>query len=306
MPENLDIIVQLAHHILLDTHVQVERVHEGVSTRVYRVRSDDEIVYLRILPEQEASFAPEVLVHQILAAKHVKVPEVIYFEHYHPQLERSVMATTEIPGCALGYGVNLTNVQRILVDAGKDLATINCIAVEGFGWIQRNHQEASALRGNYVTYRQWMYQNIREHLAVLGRADILDTMEVRAVAGILLHYDSYFDGNAAYLAHGDFDVTHIYHNEQRYSGIIDFGEMRGANQWYDLGHFNIEHHEGLPYLLAGYQEMVQLPTDVLQRIHFSSLLIALRRAGLRQVKHPGALYQPDVEAIERTIEILAT
>ena len=35
----------------------------------------------------------------------------------------------------------------------------------------------------------------------------------------------------AYLAHGDFDATHIWLDDQgRYAGIIDFGEMRGAGR----------------------------------------------------------------------------
>lgn len=46
------------------THV--ERVAEGVSTWVYRIRYRDSTFYLRVLPEAGASFAPEVAVHTAL------------------------------------------------------------------------------------------------------------------------------------------------------------------------------------------------------------------------------------------------
>lgn len=47
------------------------------------------------------------------------------------------------------------------------------------------------------------------------------------------------EGEQGYLAHGDFDTTHIYQDNGRYTGIIDFGEIRGADRWYDLGYFHM-------------------------------------------------------------------
>ncbi len=76
----------------------VERVEEGVSTYVYRIYRGHELFYLRVLPEVNASFAPEVYVHEMLRAKNVKVPEVVYFEHYNEAVQRSVMVTTRERG----------------------------------------------------------------------------------------------------------------------------------------------------------------------------------------------------------------
>ena len=64
----------------------------------------------------------------------------------------------------------------------------------------------------------------------------------------------------ACLAHGDFDLTHIWLDGQgRYAGIIDFGEMRGAGRYFDLGHFLL--HDGadrsvplFEHFLGGYHE----------------------------------------------------
>ena len=89
-------IEAIVHQIFPSHPVHIERVTEGASTFVYRVTYPNEVFYLRILPEEQASFAPEVAVHARLYQMQVKVPEVIHFEHYNEQLQRSIMLTTEI------------------------------------------------------------------------------------------------------------------------------------------------------------------------------------------------------------------
>jgi hypothetical protein len=53
--------------------VKIERVPKCSSTYVYRIIKNSGIYYIRFLPES-ASFATEVLVHNILYSKGVSVP----------------------------------------------------------------------------------------------------------------------------------------------------------------------------------------------------------------------------------------
>ena len=46
-------------------------------------------------------------------------------------------------------------------------------------------------------------------------------------------------GGVGRLAHGDLDVTRIFTAAGRYSGIIDFGETRGADRFFDLGQLSL-------------------------------------------------------------------
>jgi aminoglycoside phosphotransferase (APT) family kinase protein len=258
----------------------VERVEEGVSTYVYRVYRGNELFYLRVLPEVNASFAPEVRVHEMLRAKDVKVPEVVYFEHYNEALQRSVMVTTAIKGKHIGH-YHVNEVPRsTLVEAGRDLAVINSIPVRHFGWIRRDSSKVTALEAELPTYRAFVFETLEEDLAFLSE-HVLNTREIMVIRGIVDRCDAWLDVEKAWLAHGDFDATHIYQEHGRYTGIIDFGEIRGGDHFYDLGHFQM--HDGetlparvLPYLLEGYREVVQLQQDYEQRIYFSSLLIAIR------------------------------
>src|SRR5205823_3668500 len=64
----------------------------------------------------------------------------------------------------------------------------------------------------------------------------------------------------------------------RYTGIIDFGEIRGADRWYDLGYFHMRDGELFPFhllpaLISGYREWVSLPSDYERHIRFTGLLI---------------------------------
>jgi aminoglycoside phosphotransferase (APT) family kinase protein len=276
------------------THV--ERVSEGVSTYVYRITSDHETWYLRVLPEEEANFAPEVMVHTQLREMQVKVPEVIYVEPYNDLLQRSVMVTTEIPGRPIGQSQELGGeaLAEIVREAGRDLARINSLAVEGFGWVKRDASVTKVLQGEWPTYREFVDEYWEADLAYLSSASasyVLLADEIAQLERVRAIYDSWLDVEQGYLVHGDFDTTHIYQEYGRYTGIIDFGEIRGADRWYDLAQFYMRDREELPWLLegalmSGYGEVVALPVDYEQRIHFTGLLTNVRALARSLQKRP--------------------
>src|SRR3712207_4294741 len=104
--------------------IQVERVTEGVSTYVFRLACDGSLFYVRVLPGEGDTFAPEVYVHTALRARGVGAPEVIYYAALHEELQGSVMVVTAIHGQALGYGSHPWDEHELLVAAGRDLAIL--------------------------------------------------------------------------------------------------------------------------------------------------------------------------------------
>jgi Ser/Thr protein kinase RdoA (MazF antagonist) len=86
----------------------------------------------------------------------------------------------------------------------------------------------------------------------------------------------------AVLAHGDFDLTPIFCAAGRYTGLIDFGEIRGAEPLFDLGHFHLHDQESspavlLPALLRGYQRVQALPAGHQEDIRRSAIRLGLRQ-----------------------------
>ena len=90
----------------------------------------------------------------------------------------------------------------------------------------------------------------------------------------------------AHLAHGDLDATHIWLDDHgRYAGIIDFGEMRGADRHLDLGHFLLHDRaaRSVPLFedfLAGYAEAAALAEDHRELIRRSAIMSGLRQLSL--------------------------
>lgn len=257
----------------------VERVADGVSTYVYRVGYGGETFYLRILPEEGASFAPEVKVLALLHQQGVRVPRVLYFDDCDALLQRSVMLTTEIAGQHVGHRTADEATRHVLGDAGRDLAIINAVPVAGFGWIKRDRGIA-ALTAKHSTWREAVFEYLDADLAMLeGR--VLTHADTATIRAIVESHGPWITAEEACLAHGDFDVTQIFQHGGQYSGVIDFGEIRGAEPWYDLGHFRMHDGETLPvpvldWLLEGYSSVTRLPADCHLRIAFASLLIAVR------------------------------
>lgn len=147
----------------------VERVTEGVSTFVYRLTNGDQSCYLRVLPEVGSTFVPEVRIYELLREHGVLVPEVICYEPYVASLGLSVMVTTTIPGQSLAHqGLDVAS-PAILAAAGQDLALINSLEIAGFGWIDRDSAQITALRAGHPSDRAFRTEYFERDLALLGR-----------------------------------------------------------------------------------------------------------------------------------------
>jgi aminoglycoside phosphotransferase (APT) family kinase protein len=300
--EDLSTVTQFARTIVASTTpLTVARIAEGGSTVVYRIDAGEQTYYLRILPELDASFAPEVAAHQQLRAAGLRVPEVVYFEHYNRLFQRSLMLTTAIAGRAIGYGQPPAEIPQLLYQAGRELATINQVAVQGYGWIRRDTSDLR-LCAEHSTLTAWLIEGFEAPIHALRRCPDLAPRDVDTLIELLGLACEQLQHEPAVLAHGDFDVTHIYYRDAVYTGIIDFGEIRGAHQLYDLGHFAVENSDLLPYLLKGYAAVAPLRDDVMRQIDLTSLLIAARRIGRRifQGREP---HQPDIAFVRRTLPL---
>ena len=285
-------IQEVVKRIFPQGPAKVERVTEGVSTYVYQIIFPHETFYLRVLPEEGASFSPEVTVHTQLRHMQVKVAEVIYFEHYNELLQRSVMVTTEIKGQSMSQSSTLSQeeMEGVLREAGRDLACLNTVRVEGFGWVRRDSPETRHLRAEWPAHRTFALEYWEADMAYLGK-HVLQHSEVALLERVLSLYDSWLDSEQGYLAHGDFDTTQIYQENGSYTGIIDFGEIRGADRWYDLGYFHMRDGQLLPFhllpaLVYGYREQVSLPSAYERHIRFTGLLINVRALAHNLQKRP--------------------
>jgi aminoglycoside phosphotransferase len=312
---DVDLLAPVLRQVFGAGPFQVHRVAEGMSTWVYRVRAQEATYYLRVLPEAGASFAPEGAIHRQLRCRQVKVPQVLYFEACYEPLQRSIMVVDEVPGQPVSASAQLEPpaLQAILLEAGQDLARLNEVSVEGFGWVSREAPPnetwalpprapttpseaaiATGVRAALPTYRVFMLGHWEADLTFLA-GTALSPPEVTLLERVVARDDTWLETGQSWLAHGDFDTTVIYQAQGRYSGIIDFGEICGASRWYDLAHFLMRDGEHLPLplfsaLLQGYASIVSLPETAEAQIHFESVLVNVRALARSLRKQPPHRY----------------
>lgn len=266
---DINIVKQVANDYF-HTNVELERVKSGYSTYVYSVRHDGKTYYLRVMPEN-VSFAAEAKAHEIMLKYGVNVPKPIYFEHLNSLLGKSLMLTSEIPGqCICGDTKNLSN---ILFFAGRQLALINSINVDGFSWIDRSN--FNELSGEKCTFKEYYYDKLYTDINSLQGYGF----DTDAIKKLVDKAYPVLDVNYAFLVHGDFDSSHIFFDDKQFSGIIDFGEIRGSHYLYDLGHFKLhEDIESFQYLCRGYNDVHILVEDDYIKIDYLALFVGLGRS----------------------------
>ena len=214
---------------------EIERAPGGMSTPVYRLRRADETLYLRASEDPGGSMRAEAAVHEHLRAAGVSVPEVVAVDDA-PEIGRGVMLVREIEGEPLAGG-DVTDRAPILRAAGRDLGPDQRDRGRGVRVDPPRRAGVAAARARTrPTRRSWTEARrpsmwSRKRLPTERRAR-RPGRDVRSGAGP--------SEPPSRLAHGDFDATHIYQRDGVYTGVIDLGEMRGAEPHYDLAYFLVQ------------------------------------------------------------------
>jgi aminoglycoside phosphotransferase (APT) family kinase protein len=284
--EESEVVRRIATSALGSAVGDVALVRGGVSTRVYRVVRGGDTFYVRVLPQADDAMTDEALAHEAMRARGVRCPEVVFVEDRRPDLGFSVAITTAVPGASL-LEASPESLPEILRDAGRDLARVNEVPVDGFGWMKRT-PGVLALEADHASFERWIDDEIVPMIDVLRPMSWFSPAELVAIERLLR--DARPEEAASVLAHGDFDAEHIYHQNGTYTGIIDFGEIRGAERNYDLGHLQMEWSHFLEHVISGWEEVAG-PVER-RNVTWWTLAIATFRLGWSQRKYPDMLYEP--------------
>ncbi|WP_028550792.1 phosphotransferase family protein [Paenibacillus sp. UNC451MF] len=281
----IDLVEQIANESLNKTVKTIERELSGGSTYVYRLQFEDDTLYLRILPEEDWSFAAEVQVHSLLRERGVLVPKVTFFASHPRILGMSFMIVEEIHGANVINCGSKDMYDNILMQAGKQIAVINQVRVDGFSWVKRDNDESGVpLRGEKISLHDYLYEFLDKYLVVLSQNGF-NQMEISQIKSLLNTGTALMGRHEPCLAHGDFDDSHIFSHNGAFTGIIDFGEIQGSSPLYDLGHFKLHdgqydpNRQGFRSLAMGYNEVRELSHDDQLEIDLWALWIGVRRLG---------------------------
>jgi Ser/Thr protein kinase RdoA (MazF antagonist) len=277
-----DVDLQALHAMLravLGPNLRVVRTPAGVAAQVYRVHAAGGTVYVRIAEDQDDDLSVDAALLEHLRALGLRVPQVVHVEPFDQALGRSVLITGEVAGEPLAGCRDQRAARRIAHAAGRDLALLNSVDVRGFGWIRRQ-PPAWPLRATSLSYAAFVTSDLPDPWpGPLGRLFTLAELKRLWALG---DRESHRDLASATLAHGDFDTTAIFQLDGDYSGLIDFGEVRGTEPLFDLGHFHLWEHQRSPLplweeLVAGYGEVAPLPAGYQELVGRSATLLGFRQ-----------------------------
>ena len=278
-PADLDVLAGLVRESVPRAgSVSIRRASGGRVAVVYRATVAGSRYYLRLAEEPGQDLTTDALILERLRALDVRVPGVVAASAATARFPRSWMIMTEVPGRSIAQGGTDDEARQAAMDAGQDAAVINSVPVSGFGWLDRDG--SSQLAAELPSYRQFVVSYLPAPWP--GRLrELFDQRQLDALHALAAgEQDRALRGG--HLVHGDLDVTHIYSHAGRYSGIIDFGEMRGADPYFDLGHFLLHDGETRPArlfrsFLNGYRQVNPLPDGHGQAIRASATLLGLRQ-----------------------------
>jgi len=258
----------------------IENIEEGVSTDVYKLTDKDKTYYLRILFENEISDF-QSLVHKLLLEKGVKVPKVVFCKNEVAVINnKSFMIIEEIMGNSLNaYKKSESGqaIESISISAGRDLAQINSIKTKGFGWFTKIENEV--LIGEHSNIKDFLFEKFNKSLSVLVQNNVIkEDFSVRIKN---YHKDNEevitkLDKNS-FLSHGDFNENHIYQLNGKYTGIIDFGNIKGTPKYYDLAYLYSFDRDIFEGIVKGYKEITQLDDNYLEIIRYLSIIVCVNK-----------------------------
>ena len=268
----------------------------GGSTPVYRAIAGGTVSYLRLAEEPGERRDAEIRVHELLRTRDLLIPEVLRFEPAPPELDRSATLTSEIVGRPLDGQMPIAAVRQTSRRAGRDLAVINSLPVRGYGWVDVVLGEDRHLVAEHLTRAAWASE-YRAATDTVIASRVLDSGLDGTLRDAMRTWADLPDQGWSRLAHGDFDTTHIYVDSEThtYTGIIDFGEIRGADPLYDLGHLWMQAASAFAtdvfdHVLAGYGEQGGLPDNWRNGIRLQAIAIAIRALAI-QLGRPEHAYR---------------
>lgn len=283
---------------------EIEHVADGVSTDVFRIKKGRESFYFRITPQGE-NFSPEAIAHELLLKKGVIVPKVLYFEDFNEELGRSFMIVSEIKGAPLKADRDSKQSQGVAQKAGEQLALINSIPIAGFGWVDRSKKNVRKIEATGDDYHDFVLNRLDGMLTSLVDQTIITGSLSKNISLVVSRNEHYFDYDQAYLAHGDFDASHIYQHEGKYTGIIDFGDIRATSPYHDLAHFETYSGELFRHLLEGYKSVRRLPEDYVHRISLEGLVFAVGKLWWTAKNRPHKLKgHAAMKYIDKSLKVL--
>ena len=138
-----------------------------------------------------------------------------------------------------------------LVEAGRQLARVHGLPVDGYGFLRENAPDAPVDVGPRRAWAE-VVTGALDGLPDLVAAGVLPAGTADRLRAVVHEHPSLARAGPAVLLHGDLHPRHVFCADGRLTGIIDWGDVAAGDPLFDLGRFSVAGPVALDALLRGY------------------------------------------------------
>lgn len=263
-----------------------ENVVKGNVNIVRKVMINDSEYVVRMHPKgvKNGYFYVEKLLLKAAKEHGLPVPEILEVHEAVDENDMDFVLMTVSIGMTLDVFLSkdTSNEESLLAAAGRLMAKIHRIHVEGFGFFN-NHvaKTEGKLIGLHKTNKEFMMTALEENLERLVKLAVSTPEEVGRMRKIMEEY-SFEPKGGPVIVHNDFADWNMLTDGKSITGILDWDESCGGDPVADLAcwsmFFSIPRYE---LFLKGYKEVGELPADYEERFHYYRLRYAISKMALR-------------------------
>lgn len=274
-----DVVAKVIERATGGTPVSIERLLHGEINEVYDVtQSAGQRVVLRIGRRSPSLFPSERWALDSARAAGAIVPEVLLVDEIDTPEERLAICVEEhVGGLPLQQlaqtAGSADGFERLVRDAGRNLALVHDVRTDGFGWpVDASGRAPDENWGDFLAMPAREPEWYRPAAIDAG----YDGKRFDRALAVVQDHAGLYDGEPR-LVHGDFGAKHVLADEEL-RALIDFEVCRGGDPAYDVAAWDIYFHNTLrtEWLLDGYREVTPLDDTFDLRVRLSLILLAIR------------------------------
>lgn len=224
-------------------------------------------------------------------------PDVVAFEASPVAMPRPFLLMRRLPGEGLDSAPH-----DAFVEAGRQLRLVHSVRADGYGFLAGTDPVGGVWAGPHATWKavtdeapNCLGELVDQHVISIELAGRINDALVRFARAV--EFDE-----PGVLLHGDLKPPHVFAEDGRFVGLIDWGDVAVGDPRYDLARFSIGAPEALVPLLAGYG--VELD-DELHLTFAVYRVIRMTTALLYELRWGGDWFDAYRATIEADLELLA-
>lgn len=254
--------------------VSSKKIILGEENEVYDITTENgRQVILRISHSSEPRFKEEKWALDSCRNVGVPTPRILLID----QIDNEMLVCVEekLPGRPLGEvyqrGTIDSNSKNLVLKAGKILAKIHSIKVEGFGQLDQNG------KGKFKTWEDYMLNDNNDELRRVVKKTGIDLNYIDKAFEILIKHKVIYQTIEPRLLHSDFSAKHLLIEKNEITGVLDMENCKGGDITRDFAWWDYFNRNRFPveWLIEGYGDSQVFTPEFKMKMKLSSLQLGI-------------------------------